>query len=150
MEEDYNKNDADYQKHEFNCENDNSNENGLSSPEVMIESGVVIDTIEVNREEKVGEEEEEQQESVDLSWPKTFYKRCVFLFLAPIMFPLAYTLPDVKREVCNNLEVNRKSKTNRSSQGCAKMKKKSLDRVFPWSISCTFRSLFRIIIFDIG
>uniref|UniRef100_A0A915LYQ7 Sodium/calcium exchanger membrane region domain-containing protein n=1 Tax=Meloidogyne javanica TaxID=6303 RepID=A0A915LYQ7_MELJA len=46
VEEDYNKNDADYQKHEFNCENDNSNENGLSSPEVMIESGVVIDTIE--------------------------------------------------------------------------------------------------------
>jgi len=114
VEEDYNKNDADYQKHEFNCENDNSNENGLSSPEVMIESGVVIDTIEVNREEKVGEEEEEQQESVDLSWPKTFYKRCVFLFLAPIMFPLAYTLPDVKREVCINFEVNRKSETTGS------------------------------------
>nr|CAD2170394.1 unnamed protein product [Meloidogyne enterolobii] len=98
VEEDYNKNDADYQKNEFNCENsnDDSNGNGLTSPEVMIESGV-IDTIEVNKEEKV-EEEEEQQESVDLSWPKTFYKRCVFLFLAPIMFPLAYTLPDVKRE----------------------------------------------------
>ncbi|CAK5062376.1 unnamed protein product [Meloidogyne enterolobii] len=103
VEEDYNKNDADYQKHEFNCENsnDDSNGNGISSPEVIIEGGV----IEVNNEEKVGEEEE-QQESVDLSWPKTFYKRCVFLFLAPIMFPLAYTLPDVKREVCINFEMN--------------------------------------------
>uniref|UniRef100_A0A915PAB4 Sodium/calcium exchanger membrane region domain-containing protein n=2 Tax=Meloidogyne TaxID=189290 RepID=A0A915PAB4_9BILA len=47
VEEDYNKNDADYQKNEFNCENsnDDSNGNGLTSPEVMIESGV-IDTIE--------------------------------------------------------------------------------------------------------
>uniref|UniRef100_A0A1I8BLF6 Na_Ca_ex domain-containing protein n=1 Tax=Meloidogyne hapla TaxID=6305 RepID=A0A1I8BLF6_MELHA len=95
VEEDNNKNVTDYQKNEFNCENDNddSNGNNISSPEVFIESGV----IEVNKEEE--KEEEQQQEYVDLSWPKTFYKKCVFLFLAPIMFPLAYTLPDVKREV---------------------------------------------------
>jgi hypothetical protein len=41
----------------------------------------------------------EPEQPVDMSWPSTFYKRCVYLALAPIMFPLYYTLPDVKKPV---------------------------------------------------
>ena len=39
------------------------------------------------------------EQPIDLSWPSTFYKQCVFLALAPIMFPLYFTLPDVKKQV---------------------------------------------------
>uniref|UniRef100_A0A914IA55 Sodium/calcium exchanger membrane region domain-containing protein n=1 Tax=Globodera rostochiensis TaxID=31243 RepID=A0A914IA55_GLORO len=40
----------------------------------------------------------DEEKPVDLSWPRGVYKQFVFLLLAPIMFPLALTLPDVKRE----------------------------------------------------
>lgn len=41
----------------------------------------------------------EPEQPVDMRWPKTFYKRCVYVILAPIMYPLYYTLPDVKKPV---------------------------------------------------
>ncbi|KAL3081003.1 hypothetical protein niasHT_037471 [Heterodera trifolii] len=43
-------------------------------------------------------DEAEEEKPVDLSWPQGTYKQFVFLLLAPIMFPLALTLPDVKRQ----------------------------------------------------
>ncbi|KJH49645.1 Sodium/calcium exchanger protein [Dictyocaulus viviparus] len=39
----------------------------------------------------------EEEEPLDLSWPETPLKRFIYILLAPIMFPLAYTLPDVRK-----------------------------------------------------
>ncbi|KAL5004489.1 hypothetical protein ScPMuIL_017945 [Solemya velum] len=40
---------------------------------------------------------EEDNEPLDLSWPSTCTKRMTYIFLAPIIFPLWITLPDVRR-----------------------------------------------------
>lgn len=45
--------------------------------------------------------EVEPEKPVDMSWPSTLYKRFIYILLAPIMFPLYLTLPDVKRPVRN-------------------------------------------------
>uniref|UniRef100_A0A1I7U6Z9 Sodium/potassium/calcium exchanger Nckx30C n=1 Tax=Caenorhabditis tropicalis TaxID=1561998 RepID=A0A1I7U6Z9_9PELO len=37
------------------------------------------------------------EKPLDLSWPEANHKRMIYLFLAPITFPLAYTLPDVRK-----------------------------------------------------
>ncbi|EGT55483.1 CBN-NCX-5 protein [Caenorhabditis brenneri] len=37
------------------------------------------------------------EKPLDLSWPEANHKRIIYLFLAPITFPLAYTLPDVRK-----------------------------------------------------
>ncbi|KAI1704358.1 sodium/calcium exchanger protein [Ditylenchus destructor] len=38
------------------------------------------------------------EEPVDLAWPRgSLYKQCVYVAIAPIMVPLYYTLPDVKK-----------------------------------------------------
>ena len=53
-------------------------------------------------EEKIKEEfaqNEEDGQPIDLSWPKTLNKQCIFILMIPIMIPLYYTLPDVKKEV---------------------------------------------------
>ncbi|KAH9500930.1 hypothetical protein Btru_069229, partial [Bulinus truncatus] len=42
-------------------------------------------------------EEIEENEPLDLSWPPTTSKRLMYVLLAPIIFPLAFTLPDVRR-----------------------------------------------------
>ena len=36
---------------------------------------------------------------LDMSWPKDCKKRILYLILAPIIFPLAITLPDVRDKV---------------------------------------------------
>ncbi|XP_067666878.1 sodium/potassium/calcium exchanger 1-like [Haliotis asinina] len=41
---------------------------------------------------------EEEEEPLDLSWPDTCRKRCTYVFLAPIVFPLWFLLPDVRRK----------------------------------------------------
>jgi hypothetical protein len=41
---------------------------------------------------------DEEDDELDMSWPGTPYKRLMYLILAPIMFPLYYTLPDARRE----------------------------------------------------
>jgi hypothetical protein len=41
----------------------------------------------------------EPERPVDMRWPKTVYKKCVYILLAPITFPLYLTLPDVKKPV---------------------------------------------------
>ncbi|XP_013403406.1 sodium/potassium/calcium exchanger Nckx30C isoform X2 [Lingula anatina] len=40
---------------------------------------------------------EEEEEPLDISWPKTPRKRLTYILLAPIVFPLWITLPDVRR-----------------------------------------------------
>ncbi|CAI2354353.1 unnamed protein product [Caenorhabditis sp. 36 PRJEB53466] len=37
------------------------------------------------------------EKPLDLSWPEANHKKLLYLFLAPITFPLAYTLPDVRK-----------------------------------------------------
>ncbi|CAA16315.2 Sodium/calcium exchanger membrane region domain-containing protein [Caenorhabditis elegans] len=37
------------------------------------------------------------EKPLDLSWPEANHKKLIYLFLAPITFPLAYTLPDVRK-----------------------------------------------------
>lgn len=41
----------------------------------------------------------EVEEPIDMSWPETFYKQCVYVAVAPILYPLYCTLPDVKKPV---------------------------------------------------
>lgn len=52
-------------------------------------------------EEKVEEdkesEEEDSEEPLDLSWPDTARARLFYLILAPILFPLSFSTPDVRR-----------------------------------------------------
>ena len=36
---------------------------------------------------------------LDWSWPKTWHKRVLYIVLAPILLPLALTLPDVRSQV---------------------------------------------------
>ena len=45
------------------------------------------------------DQEEEVEQPIDMSWPKTFRKQLMYLFLTPIMWPLYITLPDVKKPV---------------------------------------------------
>uniref|UniRef100_A0A914NY18 Sodium/calcium exchanger membrane region domain-containing protein n=1 Tax=Panagrolaimus davidi TaxID=227884 RepID=A0A914NY18_9BILA len=42
-------------------------------------------------------EEMEIEQPIDMSFPNTFCKRCTYIALLPIMFPLFITLPDVKK-----------------------------------------------------
>lgn len=41
----------------------------------------------------------EPDQPLDMSFPSTFYKRCIYIALLPIMGPLFLTLPDVKKPV---------------------------------------------------
>lgn len=43
--------------------------------------------------------EETAKEPLDLSWPNLWHKRISYILLAPIIFPLWLTLPDVRRPV---------------------------------------------------
>ncbi|KAI6200145.1 hypothetical protein M3Y96_00701900 [Aphelenchoides besseyi] len=43
-------------------------------------------------------DDHETEQSMNLKWPSTFYKQCVFVFLSPICFPLYWTLPDVNKQ----------------------------------------------------
>ncbi|KIH56623.1 hypothetical protein ANCDUO_13195, partial [Ancylostoma duodenale] len=38
-----------------------------------------------------------EEQPLDLSWPEAPLKRVIFVLLAPITFPLALTLPDVRK-----------------------------------------------------
>ncbi|KAK6055652.1 hypothetical protein COOONC_06842 [Cooperia oncophora] len=40
-----------------------------------------------------------EEQPLDLSWPETPMKRLIYVLLAPITFPLAVTLPDVRKPV---------------------------------------------------
>ncbi|KAI6189598.1 hypothetical protein M3Y97_00025700 [Aphelenchoides bicaudatus] len=55
---------------------------------VQLSNGVNIKRISV---------EVQPEAPINMSWPSTHYKRCVYILLAPIMFPLYATLPDVKK-----------------------------------------------------
>uniref|UniRef100_A0A914XJ71 Sodium/calcium exchanger membrane region domain-containing protein n=2 Tax=Plectus sambesii TaxID=2011161 RepID=A0A914XJ71_9BILA len=41
--------------------------------------------------------EEQVEEPLDMTWPNTFRKQLIYVSLAPIMFPLWVTIPDVRR-----------------------------------------------------
>lgn len=43
--------------------------------------------------------EEDKDEPLDVSWPNSWRKRITYIALAPIIFPLWLTLPDVRRPV---------------------------------------------------
>jgi sodium/potassium/calcium exchanger 2 len=42
------------------------------------------------------EELEESNDPLDISWPEGARKRITYLLVAPIMFPLYFTLPDTR------------------------------------------------------
>ncbi|KAL5260680.1 hypothetical protein ACHWQZ_G010734 [Mnemiopsis leidyi] len=58
-------------------------------------------SIQEEAEEKVEEDQEsddeEKEEPLDLSWPDTCRARLFYIILAPILFPLAFSTPDVRR-----------------------------------------------------
>ncbi|CAD5205735.1 unnamed protein product [Bursaphelenchus okinawaensis] len=41
--------------------------------------------------------EDEDEQPLDITWPETFQKRVVYVFLAPILYVLWLTIPDVRR-----------------------------------------------------
>ncbi|GFR20050.1 hypothetical protein TNCT_187801 [Trichonephila clavata] len=47
--------------------------------------------------EPVAEEEEEADKPLDISWPDTWHKRLNYVLLAPIIYPLYFTLPDTRK-----------------------------------------------------
>uniref|UniRef100_A0A4W4E9U2 Sodium/calcium exchanger membrane region domain-containing protein n=1 Tax=Electrophorus electricus TaxID=8005 RepID=A0A4W4E9U2_ELEEL len=46
---------------------------------------------------KQGDDEDEEDQPLSLSWPESGRKRFTYLFLLPIVFPLWITLPDVRK-----------------------------------------------------
>jgi K+-dependent Na+/Ca+ exchanger-like protein len=64
---------------------------------VQIESVEPATQTKEEAEEKPEEVEEEKEEPLDLSWPDTWRSRFVYVLLAPILFPLALTTPDVRK-----------------------------------------------------
>jgi len=64
-------------------------------------SGNNLNTLVEEHDEKAEEdkesEEEESEEPLDLSWPDTCRARLFYIVLAPILFPLAFSTPDVRR-----------------------------------------------------
>ncbi|KAH7723660.1 K -dependent Na /Ca exchanger [Aphelenchoides avenae] len=42
--------------------------------------------------------EDEPEQPLDMTWPEEFRKQLIYIFVAPILFPLWVTLPDVRRE----------------------------------------------------
>ncbi|GFS90093.1 hypothetical protein NPIL_319501 [Nephila pilipes] len=47
--------------------------------------------------EPPAEEEEEGDKPLDISWPDTWHKRINYVLLAPIIYPLYFTLPDTRK-----------------------------------------------------
>jgi hypothetical protein len=43
--------------------------------------------------------EEEEEKPLDMAWPEKLQQQIVYVCLAPILFPLWITLPDVRKEV---------------------------------------------------
>jgi len=64
-------------------------------------SGNNLNTLVEEGEEKAEEdqesEDEEKEEPLDLSWPDSWRARLFYFVLAPILFPLAFSTPDVRR-----------------------------------------------------
>uniref|UniRef100_A0A0N4ZFU0 Na_Ca_ex domain-containing protein n=1 Tax=Parastrongyloides trichosuri TaxID=131310 RepID=A0A0N4ZFU0_PARTI len=44
--------------------------------------------------------EETEEKPLDMSWPDVWHKQLIYLSLAPILFPLWVTIPDVRKEEC--------------------------------------------------
>uniref|UniRef100_A0A0K0FXF3 Sodium/potassium/calcium exchanger 1 (inferred by orthology to a human protein) n=1 Tax=Strongyloides venezuelensis TaxID=75913 RepID=A0A0K0FXF3_STRVS len=44
--------------------------------------------------------EETEEKPLDMSWPEVWHKQLIYLSLAPILFPLWVTIPDVRKEEC--------------------------------------------------
>ncbi|XP_036406720.1 sodium/potassium/calcium exchanger 2-like isoform X1 [Megalops cyprinoides] len=44
-----------------------------------------------------GDDEEDEDQPLSLAWPESNRKRCTYLFILPIVFPLWLTLPDVRK-----------------------------------------------------
>ncbi len=48
---------------------------------------------------RMPEEEEVEEEPLDITWPSTCRKQITYIILAPIVFPLWLTVPDVRKPV---------------------------------------------------
>ncbi|XP_063679674.1 sodium/potassium/calcium exchanger 1-like isoform X12 [Bolinopsis microptera] len=57
----------------------------------------IVEEAEEKAEDDAESEEEEKEEPLDLSWPDSCRARLFYIVLAPILFPLAFSTPDVRR-----------------------------------------------------
>lgn len=57
----------------------------------------IVEEAEEKVEEDQESDDEEKEEPLDLSWPDTCRARLFYIILAPILFPLAFSTPDVRR-----------------------------------------------------
>lgn len=73
-----------------------SKSSSLSAESTQIDR---IERQEIGDSREQGDGEEEEEEPLDISWPKTWRRRITYLLLIPIVFPLYFTLPDVRHEV---------------------------------------------------
>ncbi|KAL5260678.1 hypothetical protein ACHWQZ_G010734 [Mnemiopsis leidyi] len=73
---------------------------GGNNLNTLVNGDLIVDSQE-EAEEKVEEDQEsddeEKEEPLDLSWPDTCRARLFYIILAPILFPLAFSTPDVRR-----------------------------------------------------
>ncbi|XP_071794126.1 sodium/potassium/calcium exchanger 2-like [Asterias amurensis] len=67
------------------------------SVDMVTQSTLVDDTSQSPTSQEIPEIEEEE-EPLDISWPPTCRKRITYILLAPLIFPMWLTLPDVRRE----------------------------------------------------
>ncbi|XP_076305086.1 sodium/potassium/calcium exchanger Nckx30C-like [Tachypleus tridentatus] len=73
----------------------NSSPNNLCT--ITTDSGPSA-VLELRTETQQSEEVLEEEKPLDLSWPTTWRKRLNYIFMAPIIFSLWLTLPDVRRK----------------------------------------------------
>ncbi|KAL5260679.1 hypothetical protein ACHWQZ_G010734 [Mnemiopsis leidyi] len=62
-----------------------------------ISNSCITEEAEEKVEEDQESDDEEKEEPLDLSWPDTCRARLFYIILAPILFPLAFSTPDVRR-----------------------------------------------------
>ncbi|XP_067285089.1 sodium/potassium/calcium exchanger 2-like isoform X10 [Pseudorasbora parva] len=76
--------------------------NGVADKNLPNSSSVEVDMTPpmngtVGQDGDAGEEDEEDDQPLSLSWPDTCRKRFTYLIILPIVFPLWITLPDVRK-----------------------------------------------------
>lgn len=63
------------------------------------------------------EDDDEGEQPLDMSWPSSTKKRINYILLAPILFSLWITLPDVRKPVSLILKLFNMHSTNQCEMG---------------------------------
>ncbi|CAI5453694.1 unnamed protein product [Caenorhabditis angaria] len=89
---------------EFGNNNNNEKKNGtyltpIDKPmHLEVPSATHVPPIMLDNVSRLSMASSNAEQPLDLSWPESTHKRLLYIFLAPITFPLAFTLPDVRKQ----------------------------------------------------